>query len=93
MTVIPTLGCVAVRQGEAVEVVGDATLAMPPLNPALANAVMASNPGDKALRGYRDRKPADLKAVAGALVKLSQLLPIPRRRRAGHQPRWRTATA
>ncbi|HEX2594312.1 MAG TPA: acetate--CoA ligase family protein, partial [Rhizomicrobium sp.] len=62
------------RGGTAVEVIADTTLAMPPLNMALAHTVIARTQVAKALRGYRDRKPADMDAVAGALVKLTQLV-------------------
>jgi acetyltransferase len=62
------------RGGKSVEVVNDTTLALPPLNMALAKLVIARPHVAGELRGYRDHKPADLEAVAATLVKLSQLV-------------------
>ncbi|HEX6101900.1 MAG TPA: bifunctional acetate--CoA ligase family protein/GNAT family N-acetyltransferase, partial [Alphaproteobacteria bacterium] len=60
--------------GVAVEVVKDKAVALPPLNLALARALMERTRVFRLLQGYRDRKPADLDAVALTLVKLSQLV-------------------
>jgi acetyltransferase len=60
--------------GVAVEVVRDKAVALPPLNLALARALMARTRVFRLLQGYRDRPPADLDAVALTLVKLSQLV-------------------
>ena len=60
--------------GIAVEQFADRTLALPPLNLALAREMMAGTRVYRLLRGYRDRPPADLDAVALSLVKLSQLV-------------------
>jgi acetyltransferase len=59
--------------GVAVEQLGDRSLALPPLNLTLAREMIERTRVFRLLRGYRDRKPVDLDAVALALVKLSQL--------------------
>jgi len=59
--------------GTAVEVIADKALGLPPLNLQLAHAQMRETRVYKLLQGYRDRKPADLDAVALKLVKLAQL--------------------
>jgi acetyltransferase len=60
--------------GIAVEQLADQTLALPPLNLALAHAMIEQTRVFRLLRGYRDRSPVDLDSVALALVKLSQLV-------------------
>ncbi len=60
--------------GVAVEVVGDTALGLPPLNMKLAHDLMARTKIYKQLVGYRSRPPADLDAIAFALVKVSQLV-------------------
>ncbi len=60
--------------GTAVELVADRALALPPLNRALAREQIARTRVAKLLGGYRDRPPAQLDAIADALVALSQLL-------------------
>jgi len=60
--------------GTAAEVIGDRTLALPPLNLNLAREMMARTRVFKELQGYRDRPKADLDAIALTLVKLSQLV-------------------
>ena len=59
--------------GTAVEVVDDTALALPPLNMHLANEVIGRTRVARLLRGYRDRPPAAMDALALALVKLAQL--------------------
>ncbi len=59
--------------GTAVEVIDDKALALPPLNLALAKDMITRTRVYRQLRGYRDRPPADLDAIALTLVKLSQL--------------------
>jgi acetyltransferase len=61
------------RGGTGVEVVADKALALAPINLELANDLIARTRVYKELKGYRDRPPADLAAVAATLVKLSQL--------------------
>jgi acetyltransferase len=60
--------------GVAVEVRADKTLALPPLNMTLAHEVIGRTRIARQLRGFRNRPPADLDAVALALVRLSQLI-------------------
>jgi acetyltransferase len=59
--------------GVAVEQIADRTLALPPLNMALAREMIEQTRIFRLLRGYRDRPSVDLDAVALTLVKLSQL--------------------
>lgn len=60
--------------GTAVEVIGDRSVGLPPLNPILAQDMIERTRIHRLLRGYRDRPPADLDAIALILVKLSQLV-------------------
>jgi acetyltransferase len=71
----PTFGPVILfgQGGTAVEVIRDRALALPPLNPALARALIDSTRIAALLKGYRDRPPADLDALALTLVKVAQL--------------------
>jgi acetyltransferase len=75
MTVDPLFGPVLLfgRGGTAVEVIKDNALGLAPLNLALAREMITRTRVYQELRGYRDRKPADIDAIALALVKLSQL--------------------
>ena len=59
--------------GVSVEVVADRAIALPPLNMALAQELMARTRIYRLLQGYRDQPAADLDAIALALVKLSQI--------------------
>ena len=60
--------------GTAVEVVADRALALPPLNEPLALALVARTRVHKLLQGWRDVPAADMGAVTGALMALSELL-------------------
>ncbi|WP_193366710.1 bifunctional acetate--CoA ligase family protein/GNAT family N-acetyltransferase [Pelagibius marinus] len=60
--------------GTAVEVIKDKALALPPLDPVLAEAMMQQTRVDKLLQGYRDRPPADRQQIAACLIRLSQLI-------------------
>jgi acetyltransferase len=60
--------------GVAVEQLSDRSLALPPLNLLLARDMIERTRIYRLLRGYRDRPPADLDAIALSLVKLSQLI-------------------
>src|SRR5258708_29906470 len=60
--------------GVAAEVIDDKALALPPLDPVLAEAALSRTRVDRLLRGYRDRAPADRGAVGEAMVHLSQLI-------------------
>jgi acetyltransferase len=71
----PTFGPVIVfgRGGTAVEVIGDKSLALPPLDLELAHALIARTRVSRVLKAYRDVPAADTDAVALLLVKLAQL--------------------
>ncbi|HSE77410.1 MAG TPA: GNAT family N-acetyltransferase, partial [Alphaproteobacteria bacterium] len=60
--------------GTAVEVLADRALALPPLNLDLAHEMMSRTRVFRLLRGYRDRPPAALEAIALSLLRLSQLV-------------------
>ena len=60
--------------GVAAEVIDDKALALPPLDPVLAEDALSRTRVDRLLRGYRDRAPADREAVGAAMVRLSQLI-------------------
>jgi acetyltransferase len=60
--------------GVAAEVIDDKALALPPLDPVLAEDALSRTRVDRLLRGYRDREPADRAAVCDVLVRLSQLI-------------------
>ena len=60
--------------GTAAEVIDDKALALPPLDPVLAEDALSRTRVDRLLRGYRDRAPADRGAVGDAMVRLSQLI-------------------
>ncbi len=56
------------------EVIGDRTIGLPPLNLVLARAMIQRTRVATMLAGYRDQPPADIDAIASTLVKLSELL-------------------
>jgi acetyltransferase len=60
--------------GTAVEIVADRALALPPLNMRLAHDLIAQTRVSRLLRGYRDRPPADLDAIAMTLIKVAQIV-------------------
>ncbi|AOY58704.1 bifunctional acetate--CoA ligase family protein/GNAT family N-acetyltransferase [Desulfococcus multivorans] len=60
--------------GNAVDIIDDQALALPPLNLHLAREVMERTRIFKLLKGYGDTPAADLDAVALVLVKVSQLI-------------------
>jgi len=60
--------------GTAVEIINDKALALPPLNQELALRTISRTRVYRQLRGYRDRRPAALDAIALTMVKLSQLV-------------------
>ncbi|MGG5820816.1 GNAT family N-acetyltransferase [Falsiroseomonas sp. HW251] len=59
--------------GTAADVLGDEAFDLPPLNDALAKALIARSRAAKLLGGYRDHPAANLDAVEDALVRLSQV--------------------
>lgn len=60
--------------GEAVEVIGDRSIGLPPLNMHLARDMIRRTRINRRLRGFRSRPPVDRDALAFTLVKLSQLV-------------------
>lgn len=60
--------------GQLVEVFKDRALALPPLNTTLAHRMMEQTQIFKALQGVRGRKPVNLAALEGLLVRFSQLV-------------------
>jgi acetyltransferase len=60
--------------GVAVEVIGDRALALPPLDPVLADELIGRTRVARLLEGHRGRKPADRTAIARTLVQLAQLV-------------------
>jgi acetyltransferase len=60
--------------GVAAEVVDDRALALPPLDPVLAEDALSRTRIDRLLRGYRDRPPAARAAVCEAMIRLSELI-------------------
>ena len=60
--------------GQLVEVFGDRSLALPPLNSTLARRMMEQTKIHKALKGVRGRSPVDLGALAQLLVQFSLLV-------------------
>lgn len=59
--------------GTAVELIGDTTLELPPLNMALARAQMERTRIWRLLQGFRGHPPADLDAIATVLLRIGQL--------------------
>jgi acetyltransferase len=59
--------------GIAVELIGDTSLELPPLNMALAHAQMERTRISRLLQGYRGHPPADINAIATVLVRIGQL--------------------
>lgn len=60
--------------GTATEVIADTAVALPPLDVELARDLMRQTRVYRLLQGYRDRRPADLEAIADTLLRLSQLV-------------------
>lgn len=60
--------------GQLVEVYKDRALTLPPLNSTLAQRLMERTQIFKALKGVRGRKPVDLGALEGLLVRFGQLV-------------------
>ncbi len=60
--------------GTSVEVVADRAVALPPLNPPLARALIARTRVARLLQGWRDVPAVDEEALHGVLVQVSQLL-------------------
>lgn len=60
--------------GVAVEVMDDTAVALPPLDDVLAGDLIERTRIGRLLAGFRDRKPADIKAISDALNGLSQMI-------------------
>ncbi len=60
--------------GTSVEVVADTAVGLPPLDMKLACDLMHQTRISKLLAGYRDRPPADIDAIARALIQVSQMV-------------------
>ncbi len=60
--------------GTAVEVIADTSLALPPLDLVLARDMVGRTRISRLLAGYRDRKPANITAIAEVLVRLGALV-------------------
>ena len=75
ISVDPTFGPVVLfgQGGVAVEAIGDTALALPPLDHELAAGLIARTRIARLLRGYRDRKAADMVAVQALLIAVSEL--------------------
>jgi acetyltransferase len=59
--------------GRAVEVVGDSSLELPPLNALLARRLMARTRVWRLLQGYRGQPPVKIQAIIEVLIRLGQL--------------------
>jgi acetyltransferase len=72
----PTFGPVMVfgQGGTAVEIISDKALALPPLDMALAQRLIARTRVCRILKAYRNVPAADERAIALLLVKLAQLI-------------------
>lgn len=72
----PTFGPVILfgQGGTAVEIVGDKSLELPPLNTALARAQIERTRIAALLKGFRDRPAADVDGVVNVLVELSAIV-------------------
>jgi acetyltransferase len=76
MSVDPTFGPMLLfgAGGTAVEVLRDTVQGLPPLDMKLARDLIRGTRLHRLLEGYRDRPPADLDAIAAALVRLGALV-------------------
>jgi acetyltransferase len=75
ITTDPTFGPVVLfgAGGTGVEAIGDTAMSLTPLDMRIARELIASTRIYKLLKGFRDRPPVDLDALALNLVKLSTL--------------------
>ena len=60
--------------GTAVEVIGDRSVALPPLNMTLARDLISRTRISKLLAGYRDQPPVDMDALCETLIHISQMI-------------------
>ena len=59
--------------GVLVEVLGDRSLAIPPLDPAEARGMILATRGSRLLQGFRGRPPADIEALVRLIVAVGEL--------------------
>ncbi|MBS0249396.1 MAG: acetate--CoA ligase family protein, partial [Proteobacteria bacterium] len=76
VTTDPTFGPVILfgHGGTAAEIINDESLELPPLNTALARALIGRTQIAKLLKGYRDRPPSDVEGVVAVLVQLGRIV-------------------
>jgi len=60
--------------GTAVEIIKDTAIALPPLNEPQALDAIKRTKIYSLLKGYRDRPPADIKAITQAMIQIGQLV-------------------
>jgi acetyltransferase len=60
--------------GTAVEVIGDRSVALPPLNMTLARDLISRTRISKLLAGYRDQPPVNMEALCETLIHISQMI-------------------
>jgi acetyltransferase len=75
-TIDPIFGPVILfgQGGTAVEVIRDRSVALPPLNMALAQDMLQRTRVYKLLEGYRDKPPADLESICVTLIQIAQMM-------------------
>ena len=59
--------------GTAAEAIADTSMALPPLNPLLAEEALRRIRLWRLLRGYRDRPAADIAAICGTMIRVGEL--------------------
>ena len=75
--------------GTAVEVIADRSLALPPLNAALARDLISRTRVSRLLAGYRDRSSADLDAIIDVLLSLQDIaVELPQVKELDINPLW-----
>ena len=76
VTTDPTFGPVILfgHGGTAAEIINDQSLELPPLNTALARALIGRTRIAKLMKGYRDRLPSDIDGVVDVLVQLGRIV-------------------
>lgn len=62
------------RGGVDAEIIGDFSIGIPPLNQTLARIMMEHTKVYKMLKGYRSRKPADIRQVEQIIINFSNLI-------------------
>ena len=62
------------RGGVDAEIIGDFSIGIPPLNQTLAKIMMEQTKVYKMLKGYRGRKPADIRQIEQIIINFSNLI-------------------